>query len=131
LWSFTGKGKELVDACAIRDTDVEVKLHLQSSWLLRPQLERAKTLVRMLSVNYVAGRIAESFEADLFVTWSEDNAEKTIIRYCVREVAKKDEDGLCIIVGDICLRRLENSMLNSFSLCGVPGTKHVSLTEPL
>jgi DNA-directed RNA polymerase II subunit RPB1 len=123
--------KEFVDAFfAIPDDDVEAKLHLQSPWLLRLQLDRAKMLDRKLSMNYVAGRIAESFKTDLFVIWSEDNAEKLIIRCRVLGGGEKDEDGLGTIEDDIFLRQLENTMLNSISLRGVPGIKRVFLTEP-
>ena len=64
---------------AIPDDEIEANLHLQSPWLLRLELELSKVLDSKLEMNYVTGRIAENFRTDLFVIWSEDNAEKVII----------------------------------------------------
>ncbi|OSX68017.1 hypothetical protein POSPLADRAFT_1177028 [Postia placenta MAD-698-R-SB12] len=114
---------------AIPDDEVEQKLHLQSPWLLRLELDRAKMIDRKLTMSYVAGRIAESFKTDLFVIWSEDNSEKLIIRCRVLGGADKDEDGMETVEEDIFLRQLENTMLNSISLRGVPGIQRVFLLE--
>jgi DNA-directed RNA polymerase II subunit RPB1 len=114
---------------AIPDEDVESKLHLQSPWLLRLELDRAKMIDRKLSMQYVAGRIAESFKTDLFVIWSEDNSEKLVIRCRVLGSPDKDDDGMGTIEEDIFLRQLENTMLNSVSLRGVKGIKRVFLTQ--
>jgi DNA-directed RNA polymerase II subunit RPB1 len=114
---------------AIPDEEVESKLHLQSPWLLRLELDRAKMIDRKLDMSYVAGRIAESFKTDLFVIWSEDNSEKLIIRCRVMGGADKDEEGFGTVEEDIFLRQLENTMLNSVSLRGVPGIERVFLLE--
>ncbi|KAH9907090.1 uncharacterized protein B0H18DRAFT_1193799, partial [Fomitopsis serialis] len=114
---------------AIPDEEVEQKLHLQSPWLLHLELDRAKMIDRKLTMSYVAGRIAESFKTDLFVIWSEDNSEKLIIRCRVLGGADKDEDGMETVEEDIFLRQLENTMLNSISLRGVPGINRVFLLE--
>ncbi|KZT09014.1 beta and beta-prime subunits of DNA dependent RNA-polymerase [Laetiporus sulphureus 93-53] len=114
---------------AIPDEEVEQKLHLQSPWLLRLELDRAKMIDRKMTMSYVAGRIAESFKTDLFVIWSEDNSEKLIIRCRVLGGADKDEDGMDTVEEDIFLRQLENTMLNSISLRGVPGIQRVFLLE--
>ncbi|KAF9544636.1 beta and beta-prime subunits of DNA dependent RNA-polymerase, partial [Agrocybe pediades] len=113
---------------AIPDEEVESKLHLQSPWLLRLELDRAKMIDRKLTMHYVAGRIAESFKTDLFVIWSEDNSEKLIIRCRVLGSPDKDEN-MEDIEEDIFLRQLENTMLNSVSLRGVKGINRVFLTE--
>ncbi|TFK38673.1 hypothetical protein BDQ12DRAFT_683152 [Crucibulum laeve] len=84
---------------AIPDDDIEAKLHLQSPWLLRLELDRAKMIDRKLTMHY-------SFKTDLFVIWSEDNSEKLVIR-C------REDDGMGSIEEDIFLRQLENTMLNS------------------
>ena len=115
---------------AIPDEEIEAKLHLQSPWLLRLELDRAKMIDRKLTMAYVAGRIAESFKTDLFVIWSEDNSEKLIIRCRVLGNADKDdEDGMGTLEEDIFLRQLENTMLNSVSLRGVKDIKRVFLME--
>ena len=112
---------------AIPDEEIDSKLHLQSPWLLRLELDRAKMIDRKLTMHYVAGRIAESFKTDLFVIWSEDNSEKLIIRCRVLGSPDKAED--LSMEEDIFLRSLENTMLNSVSLRGVKGVKRVFLTE--
>ena len=114
---------------AIPDEEVESKLHLQSPWLLRLELDQAKMLDRKLTMAYVAGRIAECFKTDLFVIWNEDNSDKLIIGCRVLGGADKDEDGLSNIEEDIFLRQLENTMLNSVSLQGVKDIRRVFLLE--
>ena len=89
---------------AISDEEIEAKLHLQSPWLLRLELDRAKMIDRKLTMAYVAGRIAESFKTDLFVICSEDIRGKLIIR--CRELGradKDDEDGIGAIEAGISL----------------------------
>jgi DNA-directed RNA polymerase II subunit RPB1 len=113
---------------AIPDEEIDSKLHLQSPWLLRLELDRAKMIDRKLTMHYVVGRIAESFKTDLFVIWSEDNSEKLIIRCRVLGSPDKVED--LSMEEDIFLRSLENTMLNSVSLLGVKGIKRVFMTEP-
>ena len=83
---------------------------------------------RKLMLAYVAGHIAESFKTDLFIIWSEDNSEKLVIQCCVLRGGDKDEDGLGAIE-DVFLHQLENTMLSSVNLHGVPGihSVHVEL----
>ncbi|KIJ58730.1 hypothetical protein HYDPIDRAFT_163162 [Hydnomerulius pinastri MD-312] len=114
---------------AIPDEEIESKLHLQSPWLLRLELDRARMIDRKLTMAYVAGRIAESFKTDLFVIWSEDNSEKLVIRCRVLGGGEKEDDGMGTVEEDIFLRQLENTMLNSVSLRGVPGINRVFLQE--
>ncbi|KAJ7171702.1 DNA-directed RNA polymerase II, subunit 1 [Mycena crocata] len=116
------------DFFAIPDEDVESKLHLQSPWLLRLELNRTK-MVGKLTMHYVASRIAESFKTDLFVIWSEDNSDKLIIRCRVLGGGDKDEDGMGSVEEDIFLRQLENTMLNSVSLRGVKDIRKVYLLQ--
>ncbi|EIN13283.1 beta and beta-prime subunits of DNA dependent RNA-polymerase [Punctularia strigosozonata HHB-11173 SS5] len=115
---------------AIPDEEIESKLHLQSPWLLRLELDRNKMLDRKLTMSYVAGRIAESFKQDLFVIWSEDNSEKLVIRCRILGGADKDEDGLAgVMEEDEFLRSLENTMLNTVSLRGVKGIERVFMMQ--
>jgi DNA-directed RNA polymerase II subunit RPB1 len=114
---------------AIPDEEVEAKMHLQSPWLLRLELDRAKMIDRKLTMHYVAGRIQESFKTDVFVIWSEDNSEKLIIRCRVYGAPDKEDDETGAIEEDIFLRQLEKTMLDSVSLRGVKGINRVFLTE--
>jgi DNA-directed RNA polymerase II subunit RPB1 len=114
---------------AIPDETIEANLHLQSPWLLRLELDRAKMLDGKLAMSYVAGRIAELFDTDLFVIWSEDNSEKLIIRCRVLGGADKDDDGAGAAEEDTFLRQLENTMLRSVGLRGLPGIQRAFLVE--
>lgn len=114
---------------AIPDEEMEQQLHLQSPWLLRLEMDRAKMIDRKLTMEFVANRIKENFKSDLFVIWSEDNSEKLIIRCRILGGADKDEDGIGAIEEDIFLRQLENTMLNSIGLRGVKGIRRVFLMK--
>ncbi|KAH9975393.1 RNA polymerase Rpb1, domain 7-domain-containing protein [Lactifluus volemus] len=90
---------------AIPDEEMEQQLHLQSPWLLRLEMDRAK----MIDLGPI-----RNLERGV-----EDNSEKLVIRCRVLGGADKDEDGIGTIEEDIFLRQLENTfntMLNSISL---------------
>ncbi|KPV73620.1 uncharacterized protein RHOBADRAFT_54819 [Rhodotorula graminis WP1] len=127
--------REFVEAFfAIPDEDVEANLSRQSPWLLRFELDRAKMLDKKLEMHYVAGKIAETFDQDLFVIWSEDNAEKLVIRCRALKGASSsqdkegeaddDEDD-----EDVFLKQLESQMLGSIALRGVEGIDRVFMME--
>lgn len=123
--------REFVEAFfAIPDEDVEQNLHRQSPWLLRFELDRAKMLDKKLEMAFVAGKIAEVFEQDLFVIWSEDNAEKLVIRCrALNEHDHDKEDGGEPEEEDIFLKQLETSMLSTISLRGVEGVERVFMLK--
>ncbi|KAH7103209.1 beta and beta-prime subunits of DNA dependent RNA-polymerase [Auriculariales sp. MPI-PUGE-AT-0066] len=113
----------------IPDEEVQAKMHLQSPWVLRLELDRSKMLDRKLDMSYVASRIAENFLTDLFVIWSEDNADKLIIRCRVVGSVDKDDEGSRMDEEDVFYRQLESTMLNSVSLRGVEGISRVFLVQ--
>jgi DNA-directed RNA polymerase II subunit RPB1 len=84
---------------------------------------------RKLTIAYVAGRIAETFQTDLFVIWSEDNSEKLIIRCRAMGSPDKEDDGSAAIEEDVFLRQLENTMLSSVALRGVQGINQACLVQ--
>ena len=88
---------------AIPEEEIELKLHLQSPWLLRLELDHAKMIDCKLTMHYVTNWIAESFKTDLFVIWSEDNSEKLVIWCHVLGGGDKEDDGMGIIEEDIFL----------------------------
>lgn len=100
-----------------------------SSWLLRLELDRAKMLDRKLEMSYVASKISDCFGQDVFVIWSEDNAEKLVLRCRVVGGSEKDEDGLGNVEEDVFLRQLETTMLNSVNLRGVKDIRRVFLMK--
>ncbi|WBW71077.1 RNA polymerase II large subunit Rpb1 [Schizosaccharomyces osmophilus] len=123
--------KDFVEAFfAIPDEEVEENLWKQSPWLLRLELDRAKMLDKKLSMSDVAGKIAESFERDLFTIWSEDNADKLIIRCrIIRDDDRKTEEDDNLIEEDVFLKTIEGHMLESISLRGVPNITRVYMME--
>ncbi|QSL64587.1 hypothetical protein MERGE_001888 [Pneumocystis wakefieldiae] len=115
---------------AIPDEDVEANLHRQSAWLLRLELDRAKMLDKKLSMSDVAAKITESFHKDLFVIWSEDNADKLVIRCrVIKDDEKSFDDDDNLVEEDMLLKRIESHMLESISLRGVPNISRVFMME--
>ena len=115
---------------AIPDEEVEANLHRQSPWLLRFELDRAKMLDKKLEMSFVANAIAAVFKQDIFVIWSEDNAEKLIIRCrALNEAGEKEDGGEEDDEEDIFLRQLESTMLSTISLRGVEGIERVFMLK--
>jgi len=113
---------------SIPDEQVESTLYMQSPWLLRLELDRAKMLDKQLSMAEVAEMINKSFDGDLFVMWSEDNAEKLVIRCrVVRDPKSMDEEQAQ--EEDTMVRHIEQYMLENISLRGVPGISRVFMTK--
>lgn len=113
---------------SIPDEQVEATLYMQSPWLLRLELDRAKMLDRQLTMSSVATSITQSFAGDLFVMWSEDNAEKLVIRCrVVRDPKSMDEEQA--EEEDTMVRHVEQYMLENISLRGVPGIERVFMTK--
>jgi RNA polymerase Rpb1, domain 7 len=77
--------------------------HFQSPWLSQLELDRAKMVDRKLMMASVAGRIAETFQTDLFVILSEDKSEKLIIHCKVMDSPDKEDDGSAAIEADVFL----------------------------
>src|SRR5436190_9514426 len=114
---------------AIPDEEVEKNLERQSPWLFRLELDRAKMLDKKLSMADVAGKIAETFSKDMFTIWSEDNADKLIIRCRIIRDEKQVAEEDAISEEDVFLRNLENHMLDSISLRGLRGIHRVFMME--
>jgi DNA-directed RNA polymerase II subunit RPB1 len=114
---------------AIPDDAVEEKLDKQSPWLFRLELDRAKMLDKKLSMADVAGKIAETFSTDMFTIWSEDNADKLIIRCRVIRDDKQYGEEDAAPEEDVFLRNLESHMLDTISLRGLTGITRVFMME--
>ena len=77
----------------IPDEEIEASIDKQSPWLLRIELDRTQMNDKDLTMAEVGEKIKETFGDDLFVIWSEDNAEKLIIRCrVVRDPKSLEED---------------------------------------
>jgi len=111
---------------AIPDPEVEQTMDRQSPWLLRFELDRAKMLDKNLEMSTVANKISAVFNKDLFVIWSEDNADKLVIRCrAVNDEKDMEEEG----EEDMLLKQLEASMLDDVSLGGIEGIVRVFMVE--
>jgi DNA-directed RNA polymerase II subunit RPB1 len=122
--------RDFVDAFfAIPDEEIEEKLDRQSPWLLRLELDRARMLDKKLSMADVVGKIADTFENDMFTIWSEDNADKLIIRCRIMRQERKMVDDELIAEEDVFLRNLEGHILDSISLRGITGISRVFMME--
>ena len=98
----------------------------QSPWLLRIILGRRKLLDKGLTVQDVAAKIKENYSRDLAVIFSDNNADEQVIRIrMIQESSKDDEDEK--LEGDLLLKRLENHILDTLTLRGVPGIERAFL----
>ncbi|CEP25183.1 unnamed protein product [Cyberlindnera jadinii] len=112
----------------IPDEETEATLDKQSPWLLRIELDRAAMNDKDLTMAEVGEKIKETFKDDLFVIWSEDNAEKLIIRCrVVRDPKNLDPESEA--EEDQMLKRIENNMLEAITLRGVPDITRVVMMK--
>lgn len=109
------------------DADAEDQ-HLQSRWLLRIILDRKKLLDKELTVQDVASKIKESYDKNVAIIFSDDNADEQVIRIRKLEGQGKDreeeEDEQ-----DVTLKRIEGHLLDTLTLRGVPGIEKAFLKE--
>ena len=112
---------------SLLDEETELSLDQQSPWLLRLELDRAAMNDKDLTMAQVGERIKETFKNDLFVIWSEDNAEKLIIR--CRVVRPKSLDAETEAEEDHMLKKIENTMLQNITLRGVEDIERVVMMK--
>ncbi|CAI8497078.1 unnamed protein product [Hanseniaspora opuntiae] len=110
-------------------TDDERKnLENYSPWLLRLELDRHSLNDKKLTMAQIGSKIKNTFENDLNVIWSEDNAEKLVIRCrVIRDANSMDEDTEA--EEDHMLKRIENNMLETITLRGVKDIERVVLMQ--
>ena len=110
-------------------TDEERKsLDNYSPWLLRLELDRHSLNDKKLTMAQIGSKIKDTFENDLNVIWSEDNAEKLVIRCrVIRDASSMDEDTES--EEDHMLKRIENNMLETITLRGVKDVERVVLMQ--
>lgn len=125
--TIIGEDRDFVEAFfAIPDEEVERTLDRQSAWLLRLVLDRAQMLDKNLTMAEVAAKISQTFQDDIFVMHSEDNAEQLVLRIRVvdndmEKSAQSDENDF--------LKVLSEDMLNAIDLKGVKGIKKVFIVS--
>jgi DNA-directed RNA polymerase II subunit RPB1 len=99
----------------------------QSRWLLRIILGRRELLDKELTVTDVAAKIKENYGNDLAVIFSDNNADEQVIR--IRMIQQGGKDETDDTEDDLMLKRLENHILDTLTLRGVPGIERAFLNE--
>jgi DNA-directed RNA polymerase II subunit RPB1 len=119
---------DMVESFFIIPEEHHDSLDNQSRWLLRLILDRQKMLDKGLRVEDVAIKIKENYPKDLAVIFSDNNAEKQVIRIRMIKAGdgKYDDDD---IEEDIMLKRLEAHILDTLTLRGVPGVDRAFLNK--
>lgn len=96
---------------------------MYSKWLLRIVLGRRQLLDKGLQVSDVAATIKREFNQELAIIFSDDNADEQVIRIrpSLNVIADKDEDQEGGLEADLVIQRLQDHLLDSTTLRGVPG----------
>ena len=117
---------DMVESYFIIPDEAGDEPHRQSRWLLRIILGRRKLLDKGLTVQDVAMKIKENYAKDLAVIFSDNNADEQVIRIrMIQENGKGEEED--DIEEDLMLKRLENHILDTLTLRGVPGVEKAFL----
>jgi DNA-directed RNA polymerase II subunit RPB1 len=106
--------------------DEEVDPARLSPWLLRIELNREMMVDKKLSMADVAERINREFHNDLTCIFTDDNAEKLLLRIRIvndESGGKGDDSGSP--EDDVFLKRIESSMLTQLKLRGVTDIRKV------
>jgi DNA-directed RNA polymerase II subunit RPB1 len=118
---------DMVDSYWIIPDENGVDAHRQSRWLLRIILGRRKLLDKGLTVQEVATKIKEGYLNDLAVIFSDNNADEQVIRIRLIQDGKDAEDEGH--EANLVLKKLENHILDTLTLRGVPGIERAFLSK--
>ncbi|QDZ21005.1 DNA-directed RNA polymerase II [Chloropicon primus] len=106
--------------------DEDIEESRLSPWVLRIELNREMMVDKNLTMSEVAERITSEFSDDLTCIFSDDNADKLILRIRIlNEEMAGGEDYAAD--DDQFLRKIEVHLLNKLILQGVPDIKKVAL----
>lgn len=120
--------KDMVESYFIIPEDVAEDPAHQSKWLLRIILSRPKLLDKGLNVRDVASRIKQEYPKDIAVIFSDLNADEQVIR--IRQIQDyKDEEEEDDVEYDVTLKKLEQHLLDTLTLRGVPGVERAFINE--
>ncbi|CAO2141859.1 unnamed protein product [Urochloa humidicola] len=101
-----------------------------SPWLLRIELDREMMVDKKLSMADIAEKINREFDDDLSCIFSDDNADKLILRLRITNDEAlngdmRDESA----EDDVFLKKIESNMLTEMALRGIPDINKVFLKE--
>ena len=100
----------------------------QSKWLLRIILSRPQLLDKGLTVQDVADRIKSEYPRDIAVIFSDVNADEQVIR--IRQIHDyKDDEAEEEIEYDVTLKKLEQHLLDTLTLRGIPGIERAFISD--
>ena len=110
---------DMVESYFVIPEESEDQLSLQSKWLLRIVLSRAKLLDKQLDITQVAQKIKAEYKNDLSVIFSDVNADELVIRIRLVDSDRKSDSETAVDHDDL-LRRFMSQMLENLTFHGVP-----------
>ncbi|CAG8893732.1 unnamed protein product [Penicillium egyptiacum] len=119
--------RDMVESYFIIPEDNADDASQQSKWLLRIVLSRRSLLDKGLTVQDVATRIKQAYPRDIAVIFSDNNADEQVIRIRQVQDYKDDEDE--DVEYDVTLKKLEQHLLDTLTLRGVPGVDRAFINE--
>ena len=119
--------RDMVESYFIIPEDNADDASQQSRWLLRIVLSRRSLLDKGLTVQDVATRIKQAYPRDIAVIFSDNNADEQVIR--IRQVQDYKEDDDEDVEYDVTLKKLEQHLLDTLTLRGVPGVDRAFINE--
>ncbi|KAK5686779.1 DNA-directed RNA polymerase II core subunit rpo21, partial [Elasticomyces elasticus] len=119
--------RDMVESYFIIPEDVTDDSSRQSKWLLRIILSRPQLLDKGLTVQDVASRIKQAYPKDIAVIFSDNNADEQVIR--IRQIQDSKEEEEEDIEYDVTLKKLEQHLLDTLTLRGVPGVDRAFINE--
>ncbi|KAI9756566.1 MAG: DNA-directed RNA polymerase II subunit RPB1 [Lichina confinis] len=99
---------------------------LQSPWMLRIKLARRKMLDKGLTVADVAAKVKETYQGDVAMVFSDNNADEQVIRLRMMGNTKGGGEE---VEEDMLLKRFEGHLLDTLTLRGVPGIDRAFINE--
>eukprot|EP00027_Filamoeba_sp_ATCC50430_P000934 CAMPEP_0168554826 /NCGR_PEP_ID=MMETSP0413-20121227/7995_1 /TAXON_ID=136452 /ORGANISM="Filamoeba nolandi, Strain NC-AS-23-1" /LENGTH=1668 /DNA_ID=CAMNT_0008585609 /DNA_START=242 /DNA_END=5249 /DNA_ORIENTATION=- len=110
--------------------DDDFNVDRMSPWLLRIELDREVMTDKKLSMQNIADRIYEDFGSDLHTIFTDDNAEKLILRIRIMsDEETKYQTNEESVDDDEFLKKIESNMLTEMSLKGIKGIEKVFMKE--
>eukprot|EP00850_Spirogloea_muscicola_P018640 SM000173S03009 [mRNA] locus=s173:142606:150701:- [translate_table: standard] len=106
--------------------DEGVSVERMSPWLLRIELNREMMVDKKLTMEAIGEKINQEWSDDLTCIFSDDNAEKLILRVRImNEEAAKGDAAAEQADDDVFLKKIESNMLTEMSLRGIEEIRKV------
>ena len=130
--TIVDEDREFVQSyCEVPDEDFDPRK--MSPWVLRIELNRELIADKKLRMDEIAARITEDYANDIHVIYSDDNAEKLVLRIRIvtdeEDKALEQDESFNGQEDDVFLKRLEKNMLSKLKLRGVEDVKKVYIKE--